>query len=101
MPVPCPQESFPPMETTELNMDQNDYKAKNINKGCGMMNAKEGYKTANTLLKRHFGDKHVVSDVWIKKVTDGPPIGMNDKDVLQDLADDLQNCTVDLKQLED
>ncbi|KXJ19739.1 hypothetical protein AC249_AIPGENE21509 [Exaiptasia diaphana] len=110
-PVPCPQE-IPPMETTELNMDQNDYKitprlhdvkpkqevckstlkktkqsdqndsnerlqlliqyctgkAKNIVKGCGMMDADEGYKTAKALLERRFGDKYVVSDAWIKKL---------------------------------
>ena len=72
-------------------------KAKEIVQGCGMMEANEGYRTARKLLEGRFGDNFLVTNAWITKVADGPVIGFNDREALQDLADDLGNCEIALK----
>lgn len=72
-------------------------KAKDIIKGCIMLKAEEGYNTAKKLLERRFGDKYIITDAWTKRVANGPPISSNDREALQDLSDDLENCTIILE----
>ena len=71
-------------------------KAKEPIKRCGMMSGKDGYVKAKKLLEECFGEKYVVSNAWIEKLSEGPPIKQNDREALLDLADDLESCEITL-----
>ena len=71
-------------------------KAKETIKCCGMMSGKDGYVKAKKLLEERFGEKYVVSNAWIEKLSEGPPISQNDREALLDLADDLESCEITL-----
>ena len=71
-------------------------KAKETIKCCGMMSGKDGYAKAKKLLEERFGEKYVVSNAWIEKLSEGPPINLNDREALLDLADDLESCEIAL-----
>ena len=71
-------------------------KAKETIKCCGMMSGKDGYVKAKKLLEERFGEKYVVSNAWIEKLSEGPPISQNDPEALLDLADDLESCEITL-----
>ena len=62
-----------------------------------MLNGMQGYEKAKELLREQLGEKYVVSKAWIDKLPYGPPIGLNDSEALNDLADDLQSCEIILK----
>ena len=47
-------------------------KAKEMIKCCGMMSGKDGYVKAKKLLEERFGEKYVVSNAWIEKLSEGP-----------------------------
>ena len=49
-------------------------KAKETIKCCGMMSGKDGYAKAKKLLEERFGEKYVVSNAWIEKLSEGPAI---------------------------
>eukprot|EP00794_Sanderia_malayensis_P006686 gene6686-biopygen5463 len=72
-------------------------KARKVIESCILLNEEEGYKEAKRLLEERFGNKYKVSNSWINKVSDGPPIRPNDREALMDLADDLQNCEITLR----
>ncbi|XP_067030834.1 uncharacterized protein [Acropora muricata] len=72
-------------------------KAREANKSCGMLNGMQGYEKAKELLKKRFGEKYLVSKAWIDKLSYGPPNKLYDSEVLNDLADDLENCEITLK----
>ena len=72
-------------------------KAKKVIESCVLLNREEGYKEAKRLLDERFGSKYKVSNSWINKVSNGPPIKPNDREALMDLADDLQNCEITLR----
>ena len=72
-------------------------KAKETIKCCGMMSGKDGYVKAKKLLEERFGEKYVVSNAWIEKLSEGPPIDQNDREALLDLADDLESCEIPLR----
>ena len=57
-----------------------------------MMSRKDGYSKAKKLLEKRFGEKYVVSNAWNDKLSEGPPINLNDREALLDLADDLESC---------
>ena len=71
-------------------------KAKETIKCCGMMSGKDGYAKAKKLLEERFGEKYVVSNAWIEKLSEGPPINLNDREALLNLADDLESCEITL-----
>ena len=71
-------------------------KAKETIKCCGMMSGKDGYSKAKKLLEERFGERYVVSNAWIEKLSEGPPISLNDREALLDLADDLESCEITL-----
>ena len=71
-------------------------KAKETIKCCGMMSGKDGYVKAKKLLEERFREKYVVSNAWIEKLSEGPPINQNDCEALLDLADDLESCEITL-----
>ena len=72
-------------------------KAKETIKCCGMMSGKDGHVKAKKRLEEHFREKYVVSNAWIEKLSEGPPIDQNDREALLDLADDLESCEVTLR----
>ena len=72
-------------------------KAKKVIESCVLLNQEEGYGKAKQLLEERFGSKYKVSNSWISKVSNGPPIRPNDREALMDLADDLQNCEITLR----
>ena len=59
-------------------------------KGCGTMSGKDGYVKAKKLLEERFGQKCVMSNALIVKLSEGPPINQNDREGLLYLADDLK-----------
>jgi hypothetical protein len=62
--------------------------------GCSMTrDSTEGYDEAIRILRRRFGSDEAISHAWINKVSEGSQIKANDCKGLQDLADDLQNCS--------
>ena len=67
-------------------------KAKETIKCCAMMSRKDGYSKAKKLPEKRFGEKYVVSNAWNDKLSEGPPINLNDREALLDLADDLESC---------
>jgi len=48
------------------------------------------------LLEERFGEKYVVANAWIENSSGGPPINLNDREALLDLADDLESCEITL-----
>jgi len=51
---------------------------------------------AKKLLEERFGEKYMVSNAWIDKLSEGPPINLNDHEALLDLADDFESCELTL-----
>ena len=62
-------------------------KAKETIKSCGIMSGKDGYVKVKKLLKERFGEKYMVSNAWIEKLSEGPPINQNDREALLNLAE--------------
>ena len=51
---------------------------------CNLMDPTQGYARARRLLKQRFGDKHTITELWIKKLNEGGP-----RVNLQEYADEL------------
>ena len=71
-------------------------KAKETIKCCGTMSGKDGYVKAKKLLEERFGEKCLMSNALIVKLSEGPPINQNDREGLLDLAADLESCEITL-----
>ncbi|XP_022779007.1 uncharacterized protein LOC111320624 [Stylophora pistillata] len=61
-------------------------------KCCAVMSFSAGYAKARKLLKERFGDDYKISEMWVKKVTEGPTVRHGKGRYLQDLADNLRSC---------
>ena len=61
-------------------------------KCCAVMSPSAGYVKARALLKERFGDDYKISDMWVKKVTEGPVVRHGEGRCLQELADNLRSC---------
>ena len=61
-------------------------------KCCTVTSPSAGYARARALLKERFGDDYRISEMWVKKVTEGPIIRHGEGRCLQELADDLRSC---------
>ena len=72
-------------------------KARRAIEGCILLQPQDGYLKAKQILAERFGDAYTVSDLWLKKVSCGPVIKPGDREGLQELADDLENCEMTLK----
>ena len=63
-------------------------------KCCSLMDPKQGYARVRRLLEQRFGDKHTITELWIKKLNDeGPRVN------LQEYADELLDCYESLNAL--
>ena len=67
-------------------------KALKVIKCCAVMCPSVGYVKARALLKERFGDDYKISELWVKKVTEGPVVRHGEGRCLQELADDLRSC---------
>lgn len=65
-------------------------KAHKVIESCAMMEPNKGYARARELLKTRFGDDFVIAQAWVKKVSEGGPVGQGEK--LRDFADELRGC---------
>ena len=72
-------------------------KARRAIEGCILLEPQEGYMKAKQILAERFGDAYTVSNSWLKKVSCGLVIKPGDRESLQELADDLENCEMTLK----
>ncbi|XP_068717287.1 uncharacterized protein [Montipora capricornis] len=61
-------------------------------KCCAVMSPSEGCTRARVLLKERFGDDYKISEMWVRKVTEGPVIRYGEGRRLQEMADDLRSC---------
>ena len=89
--------TFDSSERLQILMQYCTGKARQVIKSCGMMDADVGFHKAKRLLAERFGDKYTVTNAWIHKVSEGPMIKISDREALQDLVDDLENCEITLK----
>lgn len=64
---------------------------------CNILDAEEGYKEAQRILKERFGNDLLIREAWLKRIAEGKIIKDKDKDALQALTDDVRNCTYTLK----
>ena len=55
------------------------------------MSLSAGYAKARALLKERFGDDYKISQMWVKKVTEGSIVRHGEGHCLQELADDLRS----------
>ena len=63
-------------------------------KCCSLMDPEQGYARARRLLEQRFGDKHTITELWIKKLNEGGP-----RVNLQEYADKLLDCYESLNAL--
>ena len=63
-------------------------------KCCNLMDPEQGYARARRLLEQRFGDKHTITELWIKKLNEGGP-----RVNLQEYADELLDCYESLNAL--
>ena len=61
---------------------------------CSIMNPELGYARARRVLEQRFGDKHTITELWIKRLNDGGP-----RINLQEYADELLECYESLNAL--
>jgi len=72
-------------------------KALGVIECCAVMDPDDGYREALSLLKSRFGSQHVISNAWVKKITEGPWLRPGDVDGLRQYADDLRSAIMTLK----
>ena len=73
---------------------------RSIIQSCMVMDSSVAYKKARSLLQERFGNKFRIGEAWIRKVTSGPSLQVNDKKGLQKFADELQICRETLHALD-
>ena len=61
---------------------------------CSLMDPELGYARARHILEQRFGDKHTITELWIKRLNDGGP-----RVNLQEYADELLECYESLNAL--
>ncbi|XP_067030756.1 uncharacterized protein [Acropora muricata] len=66
--------------------------AKEAIENCIMLPPEQGYREAKDILRKNFGQKHIVVRAFIDKVIRGPQIRASEPDKLSQLARDIRNC---------
>ena len=64
---------------------------------CALIGGTDGYRQAKDILVKRYGNNHLVSEKIIKDIRKGNPV--KNAEELQQLADEIQNCEVTLKQM--
>ena len=63
-------------------------------KCCNLMDPVQGYSRARQLLKQRFGDKHTITELWMKRLNEGGA-----RVNLQEYSDELLDCYESMKAL--
>ena len=66
--------------------------AKEAIENCIMLPPEQGYREVKDILRKNFGQKHIVVRAFIDKVIKGPQIRASKPDKLSQLARDMRNC---------
>ena len=74
-------------------------RAANVVQPCVLLSPVVGYSKARRLLQERFGDEYTISEAWIDKLTKGPQLKMQGKD-MQDFADTASACVETLKAMD-
>ncbi|CAI2734059.1 unnamed protein product [Schistosoma spindalis] len=74
-------------------------KAKSAIEGCVMMKASVGYKRAREILKRLFGQSHVIARETLEDLFNTVNVDCNDAEQLSNLAMKMENCAMILEQM--
>ena len=73
--------------------------AKEAIENCVLLPADQGYHEAKDILRKNFGQKHIIVHAFIDKVVKGPQIKASDPEKLLQLARDMRNCCLNSVQL--
>ena len=68
--------------------------AKDAIENCLMLPPEEGYKEAKEILRKNFGQKHIIVRAFIDKVVKGPQIRAWESEKLSQLARDMKSCSL-------
>ena len=71
--------------------------ALSVIQSCLVMEPQLGYTKARELLRERFGNDYRISEAWVRKLTEGPRVLPGERKAIQQLADDLQSCTLALR----
>ena len=74
-------------------------KARQAIEHCIIILPEEGYKRAKEILQRNFGQTHVVTRAFLERVVSGLPIRNPDREILSQLAPDMEACLLGSTQL--
>ena len=74
-------------------------RARAVIRCCDLMNPDMGYRRARELLQEQFGNSFIITETWIDQVTNGPQIKPNERQKLQDFADELRSCMETLQSM--
>ena len=64
-----------------------------------MLPPEQGYREAKDILRKNFGQKHIVIRAFIDKVVKGPQIRACESDKLSQLTRDMKNCILNSEQM--
>ena len=73
--------------------------AKEAIENCIMLPPEQGYREAKDILRKNFGQKHIVVRAFIDKVIRGPQIRASEPNKLSQLARDMRNCILNSEHL--
>ena len=74
-------------------------KAKEAIENCVILPGAEGYKAASDILKRNFGQRHVIIHSLVDKVVKGPQLKSSDGETLSQLACDMRICQLNSSEM--
>lgn len=74
-------------------------KAKEAIENCVILPGPEGYKAAREILRKNFGQRHVIIRSFIDKVVKGPQLKSSDGEKLLQLARDMRICLLNSAEL--
>ena len=61
-------------------------------RSCALMEPTASYAHARRLLRDRFGNDFKISQAWVRKIVNGPPVKPNNVDSLQNFTDDDREC---------
>ena len=73
---------------------------KQLLKTCMLMPPEEGFNKALALLKKRYGQNHLIARSYIDALTQGPPVKQNDVDSLVQFSQSVSDCHLVLSQLQ-